>query len=286
MKKLCFRAIIPVSIAVTGFVIVCCILLYSHIRNDMTRVTIEHAAHLADTIVKSTRYAMLSDDREMLHNMVVNIGQQQEVAHVRIFNKKGLIMFSETPGEIKQFVDKQSAGCVECHAGSEPAAVLGTMEQAREFTAKNGERMLGITTPIYNDPSCNTQACHLPESQQKVLGTLDIGLSEVRLQNTLGLLRMRMTLFSVMVLVLTVGGVSALLRRSIFMPLCDMADFTERAVRDMSHGPAPMFSRELSQIADNVSRLVKQRNQAVAELNQQGPHEIAAKSERQEEAGV
>lgn len=268
MKKMCVRAIIPVSIALTGFVIVCCILLYGHIRNDMTRVSIQHAAHLADTIVKSTRYAMLSDDREMLHNMVVNIGEQQEVEHVRIFNKKGLIMFSEEQEEVHQFVDMTSAGCIECHSKSKPSAVLGTMEQAREFVAENGERMLAITAPIYNEPSCQTGACHLPVAEQKVLGTLDIGLSEARLQESLGLLRMRMTLFSVMVLVLSVGGVAALLRRSIFMPLCDMADFTERAVHDMSDESAPMFSRELSQIASNVNRIVSQRNQAVAELRE------------------
>ena len=93
--------IIPVSIAVTGFVVVCCLMLYSHVHNDMTRSSIEHAAHLADTIVKSTRYAMLRDDRDMLLNMVANIGEQHEVEHVRIFNKKGLIMFSENPGEVR-----------------------------------------------------------------------------------------------------------------------------------------------------------------------------------------
>jgi len=270
MKKICVRAIVPVSIAVTGFVIVCCILLYSHIRNDMTRVSIENAAHLADTIVKSTRYAMLSDDREMLHNMVLNIGQQKEVEHVRIFNKKGLIMFSKNPNEVQQFVDKQSAGCVECHAAKEPTSVLGTMEQAREFTAATGERMLAITAPIYNDPSCGTASCHLPMAEQKVLGTLDIGLSEARLEGTLGLLRMRMTLFSAMVLVLTVGGVAALLRRAVFIPLCDMVDFTERSVRDMSHVDLPITSRELCQLSENVRKLVEQRNQALARLKDHG----------------
>ncbi|PLY10590.1 MAG: HAMP domain-containing protein [Desulfuromonas sp.] len=282
MKKLCVRAIVPVSIAVTGFVIVCCILLYSHIRNDMTRVSIEHAAHLADTIVKSTRYAMLSDDREMLHNMVLNIGQQQEVEHVRIFNKRGLIMFSKDPGELKQLVDKKSAGCVECHAGKVPASFLAAMEQAREFTADSGERMLAITAPIYNDPSCSTQSCHLPSTEQKVLGTLDIGLSEARLQGTLGLLRMRMTLFSSMVLVLTIGGVAALLRRSVFLTLCDMADFTDRSVHDMSHVNMPTSSRELLRIADNVNQLVAQRNRAVKALKDHGLDDTAIQSEAPE----
>jgi len=266
MKKLCVRAIIPVSIAVTGFVVVCCLMLYSHVHNDMTRSSIEHAAHLADTIVKSTRYAMLRDDRDMLRNMVVNIGEQQEVAHVRIFNKKGLIMFSEDPGEVRQFVDKLSAGCVECHASEKPHDMLGAMEQAREFRGGDGEMMLGITTPIYNEPSCNARSCHMSVDEQKILGTLDIGLSQARLQGTLGLLRMRLTVFSGMVLVLTVGGVAALLRRSIFMPLCTLEDFTARAVHGSPVENLPSLSRELAQIVHNINQIVKQRDSGAPEV--------------------
>ena len=57
-------------------------------------------ADLADTVIKSTRYAMLHDDRETLSQIINNIGDQNQVEHVRIFNKKGLIMFSHSPAEI------------------------------------------------------------------------------------------------------------------------------------------------------------------------------------------
>ena len=75
-KTICARAIVPVAFAVTGFVVVCCILLYAAIKTDMIGSTVQHSTHLADTIIKSTRYAMLRSDRETVRNIVGNIGEQ------------------------------------------------------------------------------------------------------------------------------------------------------------------------------------------------------------------
>ena len=116
LKSLTARAIVPVAVAVTGFVVICCILLYSVMKADMINDAVIYETNLADTIVKSTRYAMLKSDRDMLSNIICNVGQQKGVEHVRIFNKKGLIMFSEDPTELNRFVDKKTAGCIGRHS--------------------------------------------------------------------------------------------------------------------------------------------------------------------------
>ncbi len=153
-KSLTARAIIPVTVSVTGFVIVCCILLYAIMKTDMTNDVIRYETSQAGTIVKSTRYAMLHDDRESLSNTIANIGTQEGVEHARIFNKKGLIMFSSNSSEIGRLLDKNAAGCVECHSGPVPAATLGDMKQARRFVNEKGKDVIAITAPIYNEPSC------------------------------------------------------------------------------------------------------------------------------------
>ena len=173
------KAIIPVSCAVTGFVIVGCLLLHAYIRNDMIADTIRNEAGLAGTIVKSTRYAMLKTDREMLQQTIEDIGSQPGVEHVRIFNKRGVVMFSSDPGEIHRALNKHDAGCSGCHSGPVPATSLGTMEQARRFVDGRGHEVLAITAPVYNEASCVAAACHQGPSAAKVLGTLDIGFSTV-----------------------------------------------------------------------------------------------------------
>jgi methyl-accepting chemotaxis protein len=244
------RAIIPIACAVTGFVITCCFLLYSFIKTDLVRGEIQHAADLADTVVKSTRYAMLRGDRETLREIIRNVGEQQQVEHLRIFNKKGLIMFSEDDAENNRFIDKTAAGCNSCHAGAETRRHLGTMAQARQFTNNDGREVLAITAPIYNAPDCYTAACHVHLQSQTLLGTIDIGLSQGPLQRTMGMLQNRMIVFTGMILVLTVGVVCALLYRQVLVPIRRLADFTETQGNDN-------LERELPDVSGEMARLAK-----------------------------
>lgn len=250
LNSINYRAILPVACAVTGFVIACCFLLYSFIRADLVRGEIEHASDLADTVVKSTRYAMLKGDRETLRQIIRNVGEQHQVEHVRIFNKKGLIMFSKEDAEINRFIDKTAAGCNGCHVGTEVKRQLRTMDQARQFTNTDGRDVLAITAPIYNAQDCSSAACHVHDPAPALLGTLDIGLSQAPLQRTMGMLQNRMIVFTGMILVLTVGVVCALLYRQILMPIRKLADFTEKQ-------GSVNLEQEIPEVSGDMARLAK-----------------------------
>lgn len=254
-KSLAGKAVIPVALAVTGFVIVCCILLYSVIKSDITRTATIHATSLASVVVKSTRHAMLTSDRESLREMIGNISEQKDVEHVRIFNKKGLIVFTSDPGELNRYVDKKTAGCVGCHAGPVPAASLGAMQQARTFVNERGREVLAITEPIYNEPECFSAACHIHTPTQKILGTLDIGLSRKPLQDALLTMRGRMIVFTVFILILTVGGVAALLRKSILIPVKILTEYGNDIARGKFDREIPVFDGELEELAKSLKNI-------------------------------
>lgn len=266
LRSLTARAIVPVAVAVTGFVIVCCILLYSVMKTDMFNDAVSYEANLADTIIKSTRYAMLKSDRETVSNIIDNIGSQEGIEHVRIFNKKGLIMFSQQHEEINRYVDKKTAGCIGCHAGTVPHATMRDMERARRFVNKRGTEVIAITAPIYNEPACYTASCHFHNSGQKILGTLDIGLSAAPLSKTLSVMRGRMMVFSIMVLILSVGGVAALLRRQVFMPLREIKAFTAKVNRGNLSPELSGISGELTELAGDIRAMASRLRIAVAEL--------------------
>jgi hypothetical protein len=130
------------------------------------------------------------------------------------------------------------------------------MEQARTFINAEGVEVLAITAPIYNDPECSNAACHVHPPGQKILGTLDIGLSREMLLDSLASIRNQMIAFTLMILVLTVSGVTALLRRSVFLPLQRLSDLAEQA----ENGNAPLtppahFPHELDRIARSFYNL-------------------------------
>ncbi len=268
LKSITAKAVVPVASAVTGFVIVCCLLLYSFIKNDLVDSAIQREISLADTIIKSTHYSMLKADRESLRHAINNIGEQAGVEHVRIFNKKGLIMFSDDPREVNREVDKETAGCVECHSGPEPATSLGPMEQARRFTNEQDRHVLAITAPIVNESGCSGGSCHFHSADQQLLGTLDIGLSEEPLRSTLATLRWRMVIFCIMVLILTVGGVCALLRRNILMPVKNLVTFADEVSRGKLDSPPPEGNEEIEGLGRSLLEMARQLGQTDQELQE------------------
>lgn len=257
-KSLAGRALVPVGIAVTGFVVVCFLLLYSAIKNIVDKDSAVNATNLADTVLKSARYAMLKNDNEILTTVIQNIGQQKGVEHIRIFNKKGIINISTRHEELNRQVDKSAEGCIICHAGKDPVTTLGKMEQVRIFKNGQGDETISITTPIYNEPECSNAACHVHPAGQKVLGTLDIGLSRKSLLESLASIRIQMITFTVMILVLTVGGVTALLMRSVFQPIQRLTHLADQAEKNcLPASPPAHFPRELDRIVQafyNLSR--------------------------------
>jgi len=273
------RAIVPVAVAVTGFVIVCCILLYSVMKTDMINDTIMHETNLTDTVIKSARYAMLKSDRETLANIIANVGDQKGVEHLRIFNKKGLIMYSADPAEAGRIIDKKSAGCIGCHAGPVPKSSIGSMERVRRFTNDRGTEVLAITAPINNELACYTASCDFHTAGQALLGTLDIGLSASPLRNNLAVMRERMIIFSIMVLILTVGGVAALLRRQIFIPLREITEFTSDIKNGNLNSELKGSSGELSDLADDIRAVALQLRNAVEEIEElkKGPEQTKEK---------
>jgi hypothetical protein len=263
-RNLAARAIVPVSLAVTGFVVVCCFLLYGLIKEDITRDTVRHETSLADTVVKSIHYSMLKADQEGMHTIISNIGSQEGVEHIRIFNRRGVTSYSSDKTELNHIVDKESAGCKGCHAGAVPLATLGKMDQARRFVNKHGVPVIAITTPIYNEPACSYAACHVHPEGQKVLGTLDIGLSAKPLNQTLAIISSRMLVFCFMVLLLTVGGVAAILRRSVFIPLKNLVEYTSRRSGDSTQPDHNITDCEIQELQHNFQLMEEQLKNALS----------------------
>jgi hypothetical protein len=147
------RAIVPVALTLTGFVIVCCLLLYSMIRSDLEKETIRHETSLAATVIQTTRFAMCRSDQDFLMQMMQGIGEGQGVEHLRIFDSYGQVAFSANPTEVKHPVDLVAAGCSGCHGEGVQATAQGDMEKARQFTNDRHRQVLAITTPIYGEPN-------------------------------------------------------------------------------------------------------------------------------------
>ena len=145
-------------------------------RQHLEAATLQAAERVSDLIKRSTSYSMLRNDREGLYHMMTTIAGEPGVVRVRIFDQQGKVSYSTDPNEVNRNVDKGAEACYGCHAQSQPLARLNRPDRFRIYKP-NGHRVLGVITPIENQPSCSSAACHAHPASQQILGVLDTNLS-------------------------------------------------------------------------------------------------------------
>ncbi|MDF1535172.1 MAG: HAMP domain-containing protein [bacterium] len=261
-RQFATKEIINVAMVVTGFTIVCCILLYSFVKADMMKDSVRYEAALSDTILRSMRYAMLQSDHDSIDQMMLNIGAQEPVKYARIFKCTGVILHSSNIEEIGTVPDRGSPLCARCHTGSKPVTRLGLMDRAIVHTNENKEKILYLMTPIFNDPDCSSAACHFHPEEKQLLGTLDMGLSQEKLMKSLAMLRLRLVIFCVMILFLTVGGVTALLWRNVMQPLRGLVDYASECCEGRIGVDIPRGSAEIERLGELVQVMALERRGA------------------------
>lgn len=136
------------------------------------------ANRVSDIIVRSTRYSMLLNRKEDVHSIIHSVGGEPGMEGLRIYNKEGEVIFATNPADIHTSVDLAAEACVSCHGSNGLNDVPATSKElSRIFTKSDGERILGLITPIRNEPQCSDAACHAHPPEKTILGVLDVKMS-------------------------------------------------------------------------------------------------------------
>jgi two-component system NtrC family sensor kinase len=146
-------------------------------RQHLEAATLASAERVSDVINRSTTYYMLRNDREGLYHSIQTMADEPGMIKVRIFDQEGRISYSTDSAEVSHVVDKTAEACYGCHTQSQPLARLNRPDRFRIYRNGGGHRVLGIITPIENQPACSNAECHAHPASQQVLGVLDTNLS-------------------------------------------------------------------------------------------------------------
>jgi len=146
-------------------------------RQHLEAATLASAERVSDVIKRSTTYYMLRNDREGLYHAIQTIADEPGMIKVRILDQEGRISYSTDPAEVSHVLDKSAEACYGCHTFSQPLTRLNRPDRFRIYRNGGGHRVLGIITPLENQPGCANAACHAHPERQRVLGVLDTNLS-------------------------------------------------------------------------------------------------------------
>jgi len=133
---------------------------------------------LTNTIKLGAHYSMMLNSRDDINQIINNIARQKEIENIRIYNKEGEIKFSNQTSEVDSKTNIKAEACDICHRTSPPLTDLNVSERIRIFDSGKGFRLLGIISPIRNEPGCATDACHVHPEGKKILGALDAAVAQ------------------------------------------------------------------------------------------------------------
>ena len=177
-NKLSTRLIISISVILSLVLAIYTYISITNLRDDLTRARLLSAYNSSDIIKKSTRYSMLLNRRDDVHQIINTIGTEQGIIGIRVYNKSGIIAYSTDSTEISHKVSMADEACAACHKSSGHIEELTSQSRVRYFkNAKDNTRALGLINPIKNEKDCSTADCHAHEPSVKVLGVLDVMVS-------------------------------------------------------------------------------------------------------------
>jgi two-component system NtrC family sensor kinase len=225
-------------------------------RQHLEEAALLSAERVSDVIKRSTTDYMLRNDREGLYRTIHTIADQPGMSKVRIFDKEGRISFSSDQAELNHIVDKRGEACYGCHSQSQPLSRLNRPDRFRIFRNGGGKRVLGIITPIENQPACSNAACHAHPAERQILGVLDTDISLAKADVQLAESSRRMIIYTSVALLLIAVLSWFFVWRVVAVPLKVLDKGTHvLAAGDLGYQINLQSKDEIGELADSFNRM-------------------------------
>lgn len=267
-KRIGFKLIAVV--VVTALVIIGIFSIYN-IRSHSSALLAEverHANQLGETIKQSTRYDMLLNQRDRVHTIINTIAKQPGIQNVRVLNKVGEIIYSSHDEDIGKMVDKKAESCYACHTANQPLERVPIKDRTRIFE-DSGLRVLGIITPIYNEPSCWEADCHAHKKDQTVLGVLDVTISLADVDEEIHKAEIGTVVFAVSAVIVFSLLLWFVIKRWVDKPVKDLLNAThEVGTGNLNYTIEEISNDEFGSLAKSFNNMTQKLSEARLQLFQ------------------
>ncbi len=225
---------------------------------------------LTNTIKLGTHYAMMLNSRDDINQIINNIAKQPQFENIRIYNKEGQIKFSNETSEVDMTTNIKAEACDICHRTDPPLSQLDLSERTRIFNSPKGYRLLGIISPIRNEPGCATGDCHVHPGDKKVLGALDVVVSLETTDSEILDAEKGIIGLAAFVFLVTSAIIFVWVLRFVSKPIRKLIDET-RLIAKGEYDKSVDIERddEIGQLAVAINKMGREIGKKQAELNKQ-----------------
>ncbi|MCK6459689.1 MAG: ATP-binding protein [Planctomycetes bacterium] len=222
---------------------------------QLLREAVLSTDQLARSLTSATWHAMLADHREDAYRVMETMGHRQGVDRIRMVNAHGAVTFTTDKTGQRAAYDNETP--VAAWQGEPAERRLSASERSRFLEGPTGRRKLGLRTPIYNEISCRTAACHAHPEETPVLGVLDVVVDIGNVDDELHALAKREVAMSATHLLLVAAFVVIFTRVFVSKPIGKLIEGTQAvSVMDLDRPLEIATGTELDALSDafNVMR--------------------------------
>jgi len=229
----------------------------NHQKRTQLENSFDEASMISEIITKAVNYNMPRGNRPCVIRIMGIIGGQEQISHVRMVNDRGIVTFSSRTNEIGEPVSKTSESCIICHRNDNTEMNLKTPPSFRIYES-DGEEVLGLMTPVYNQPDCYTSSkCHVHNASKRKLGILDVRMSisviKSEIQNSI----LIFILFLITVILFFILIMAFIISKFVTSPVKQLVSGTEKVAHGDLDVDIKVSSRdEIGQLADSFNRMI------------------------------
>lgn len=236
-------------------------------QNDqMMSLVFQSANRTSDLIRNSTHYSMLLNRKEDVYQIITMIGREPGVEGIRIYNKRGEIMFSTRKEEEGTAVDRHAEACFVCHEQEKPLQSLPTDNRTRVYQSPDGHRILGLINPIRNEASCSNADCHAHPADRTVLGVLDVRMSLAQVDSDIARSSMKMIGYAALAALILIFTSLLFLYSTVLRPVRRLTVATEKISSGILDHTIPIDSKdEIGLLANAFNRMTDSLRKASEE---------------------
>jgi len=224
---------------------------------------------LTTTIRLGTHYAMMLNSRDDINQIITNIGRLPEIKNIRIYNKAGEIKFSNSMSEKDLATNIKAEACDICHRTEPPPSELELDQRIRIFDDPAGYRLLGIISPIRNEPGCAGE-CHVHPEGKKILGALDLVVSLQQTDREISNAQQGIIAMTIGVFFLTASIIFLFVLFFVNQPISKLIQRTRLIARGEYHQKVPIRQNdEIGLLGDAIDKMGHEISQKQTALNKQ-----------------
>ena len=238
-------------------------------RVELQDTAVAHILQLSDAVVRSTRFMMMEDKPDYVHQLILDVASEKDIDRIRIFSKKGKVIDSTFAGEIGLVLDAKAEGCVSCHGGEVPPESLSDRDRVRFFEDARGRRLMGMMQVLRNEPSCQNAGCHAHHDAPAVLGVVDIVYSIDAVEQRLNRAAWNTALLASGFVLLAAICIVLIVHRLVYRPLRDLERGAGRLASGQLDEPIPVRSPdEFGQVAHSFNTMMAGLHESQKELSE------------------